>query len=148
MERSRRILLFWAIKSRADTGSQLSMAGRGGDQRPLSPPNGRDFSNASLLFDALWREISAEGQEFSQDQESLYQTWRRLVTAMVRYWGISPLGAIVDTEQDLEIMQRAFKSQHYPEPRPLTVEENACLQWRESIARIASAEIYESPAAR
>ncbi|MCI0780805.1 MAG: hypothetical protein J4N93_05880 [Chloroflexi bacterium] len=56
--------------------------------------------------------------------------------------GVSPLAAIEDTERDLENLEWDNRSDYYPEPRPLTPEEHACLEWRTAIASEASHEIY------
>ena len=117
------------------------MAGRGGDQRELSSPDGRDLLYARLLFDALWCDDSAEGKEFSKDYESLYSRWNRLAVVIVgQNESITPV--LKDTDRDLDNLEWHYRGHEYPKPRPLTPEEHACLEWRQAIARDACAEIY------
>ena len=116
------------------------MAGRGGDQRPLSPPYGRDLFYASLLFERIWNRRSEAGRRFAREHERLYKHWRRLVKAMITYRGGTSLMA--GTEHELDILELSRRSEWYPKPRPLTSEEQACWEWRTSIAQDASLDIY------
>jgi hypothetical protein len=119
------------------------MAGRAGDQRPMSPPYGNDLSYASRLFKVLWSHDSPEARRFVQEYELLRHRWHRLVKGIFAYRNeFFPLGALEDTERDLEILETDHRTQHYPNPRTLNREEQACLEWRTSIAAEASQEIY------
>ena len=119
------------------------LSGVGGDQRSLTPQEGRDLYYARLLFEALWRDASPAGRRFTIESEELYLYWRRLVKGIIAYnGGTSPLGAIKDTQRDLELQACNHRSQAYPKPRALTAEENACLQWKTGIANYACQEIY------
>lgn len=121
----------------------MKLSGAGGDQRPLTPPEGRDLYYARLLFEALWRDASPAGRRFTIESEELYLYWRRLVKGIIAFnGGISPLGAIKDTQRDLELQACNHRSQAYPKPRALTAEENACLQWRTALANDTCREIY------
>jgi len=98
-----------------------------------------------MLFEALWSDVSPEAQRFALDYDTLRHRWHRLIKAIFAYRnGFFPLAALEDTEHDLEILETDFKSRYYPKPRPLTVEEQSCLEWRTAIANCASQEIYEN----
>ena len=119
------------------------MAGRGGDHRPLSPPYGRDLFYASLLFEHMWNRRSKVGLRFAREHQCLYKRWRRLAKGIIAYrGGIAPMALVEDTEHDIEIMETYFKNRYYPKPRPLTADEQSCLEWRTAIASEASLEIF------
>lgn len=118
------------------------MASRGGNQRALLPPQGKDLYYGRLLFEAIWARSDRPGQRFAEEYERLYHRWRRLVKGIIRYWGRSPLGVIEDTERDLENLELHHRNNWYPTPKPLTAAEQACLEWRATIAGEALNEIY------
>ena len=119
------------------------LSGIGGGQRALIPPEGRDLCYASLVFEALWQDTSPAGRQFAIESEELYLSWRRLVKGIISSnGGTSPLGAIQDTQRDLELLAYNHRNQSYPKPRALTDEENACLEWRTAIANDARLDIY------
>ena len=120
------------------------MAGRGGDQRQLTPPDGRDLHYASLLFDALWRRTSMLGRRFAKDHEILYRRWLRLARVVIRdNGGITPFGPLGDTDSVLDLLELPDnRNSLYPRHRELTHEELACLERQRAIASEALDEIY------
>ena len=56
--------------------------------------------------------------------------------------GLIPLSGIEDTDHDLDLLELDHKSDYYPAPTRLTTKEQACWEWRQSIASNASNDIY------
>jgi len=120
------------------------MVGRGGDQRALTPPDGRDLQYARLLFDALWSRTSKPGRRFAKDHEILYQRWLRLARVIIRNnGGATPFGSLGDTDRVLDLLELPDdRNSCYPSPRDLNDEELASLKWQRAIASEALDDIY------
>ncbi len=102
------------------------MSGRGGNQRPLTPPQGRDLKYAHLLLKSMWSDTSPAGKRFAHDREGPYQRWRRPIRGIIVCKRGSPFAGIEDIDRDLDNLECDHRSDEYPEPRPLTPEEKAC----------------------
>lgn len=120
------------------------MSGRGGNQRPLTSPDGRDLQYARLLFDALWSKTSKSGRRFAKDQDLLYRRWLRLARVIIRNnGGATPFGSIGDTDRVLDLLELPDdRNSGYPSLRDLNEEELASLKWQRAIATEALDEIY------
>ena len=120
------------------------MSGRGGNQRPLTSPDGRDLQYARLLFDALWSRTSKSGRRFAKDHDILYQRWLRLARVIIRNnGGATPFGSLGDTDRVLDLLELPDdRNSGYPSLRDLNDEELASLKWQRAIASEALDEIY------
>ena len=120
------------------------MTGRGGNKRALHPPDGRDLRCACLLFSAIWERTDKPGRRFSQEYERLRLRWSRLIETIVsRNDGVTPFGALKDTDQILDLLELpSNRNLHYPKPRDLTAEEFSCWEWRRAIASDALNDLY------
>jgi hypothetical protein len=117
---------------------------RGGDRRPIRAPQGRDLDYASLLFAAMCEGSSKASKRFNMEREILFLRWERLLRVLGQYtvpgWG-GPPSTLDRIENYLEIAAIS-RSVIYPSPRPLTVEEDRQVRYREAVAGEALEEIY------
>src|SRR5918996_1086618 len=121
---------------------------RDGDRRPIRPTQGRDLDYASLLCAAMCEGSSEESKRFNLDRENLFLRWERLLRVLIRYpvpgWGAPP-STLDRIESYLETaaVSHLLRPIRYPEPRPLTAEEDRHRRLREVAACEALDEIYQ-----
>ena len=116
--------------------------GRGGRRYPIEHAEGRELDFASLLWEALFSDMSPQGARFRSELDGIFLRWRRLVDVLNSYRASSWNGPSSDLQHLLDSLKSLTVPTLVAYPRPHTTPEiEAEIAERSGIAAAAIKEV-------